>query len=175
VLTEPKWFLGSADYLKDISAAVSLPILRKDFTVSEYQIYESKAIGASAVLLICSILTDAQLASYITLADSLGLSALVEVHDEVEVTRAVNSGARIIGVNNRDLHTFDVDTGNSVRLRESIPENVLFVSESGIRGVDDIKALSSVRPDAVLIGEAMMRSDDKARFLGELRVAYEQD
>jgi indole-3-glycerol phosphate synthase len=154
---------------------VSLPILRKDFTVSEYQIYEAKAIGASAVLLICSILTDTQLASYITLANSLGLSVLVEAHDEEEVTRAVNSGARIIGVNNRDLHTFDVDTNNSLRLRKSIPENVLFVSESGISGQDDIRALSSVRPDAVLIGEAMMRSDDKTLFLGELRAAYEQD
>jgi indole-3-glycerol phosphate synthase len=154
---------------------VSVPILRKDFTVSEYQIYEAKTIGASAVLLICSILTDAQLASYIAIADSLGLSALVEVHDEDEVKRATTAGARIIGVNNRDLKTFAVDIGTSARLRKNISDDVLFVSESGISGVDDIRALSSMRPDAVLIGEAMMKADDKKAFLQELRAAYEQD
>lgn len=173
VLTEPKWFQGSATVLLDIAESASIPILRKDFTVDEYQIYEAKAIGASAVLLICSILTDAQLAEYLELADSLGLSALVEAHDEAEVKRALSAGARIIGVNNRDLKTFDVDTGNSARLRDSVPGGILFVSESGISGPDDVKALSGIRPDAVLVGEAMMRTEDKTAFLKELRTAYE--
>jgi indole-3-glycerol phosphate synthase len=174
VLTEPRWFLGSATVLLDIAESASIPILRKDFTVDEYQIYEARAIGASAVLLICSILTDKQLSEYIMLADSLGLSALTEAHDEEEVSRAVSAGARIIGINNRDLATFDVDTGNSARLRALVPDNILFVSESGISDPDDIKGLSGIRPDAVLIGEAMMKAEDKSTFLKELKTAYEQ-
>jgi len=168
VLTEPRWFLGSATYLAEIASAVHIPILRKDFVVDAYQIYEARALGASAVLLIIAILTDAQLAEYARLADSLGLSALVEAHDREEIERARAIGARIIGVNNRNLKTFGVDMTNSARLRDFIPDGALYVSESGIAGPDDIRALADARPDATLIGEAMMRADDKTRFLRSL-------
>lgn len=132
VLTEPKWFLGSDKYLKEIADAVSIPCLRKDFTVDAYMIYEAKVLGASAVLLICSILSEKQMEEYICICDELGLSALIEVHDENEIIMALNVGARIIGVNNRNLKDFSVDTNNSRRLRKMIPHDVLFVSESGV-------------------------------------------
>ena len=128
VLTEPKWFLGSDTYLKEIASAVSTPCLRKDFTVDEYMIYEAKLLGASAVLLICAILDDAQLKEYLAVCDALGLSALVEAHDNAEVDQALRAGARILGVNNRNLKDFTVDTENSRRLRARIPKDVLFVS-----------------------------------------------
>lgn len=169
VLTEPKWFLGSDTYLREIASAVSIPCLRKDFTVDEYMIYEAKLLGASAVLLICSILSEAQIREYLAVCDTLGLSALVEAHDEAEVDMALAAGARIIGVNNRNLKDFTVDTENSRRLRERIPGDILFVSESGVSGPEDVKKLGQIGVDAVLVGEALMRAPDKKRMLLELR------
>ena len=168
VLTEPKWFMGSDEYLREIAANVSIPIIRKDFVVDEYMIYEAKLIGASAVLLICSILDENQIKDYIGIADSLGLSCLVEAHDEEEIEKALRAGARIIGVNNRNLKDFTVDINNSVRLRKLVPSNVLFVSESGMKTRDDIKTLEENGTNAVLIGETFMRSDNKAAMLNEL-------
>lgn len=169
VLTEPKWFLGSDTYLREIAAAVSIPCLRKDFTVDEYMIYEAKLLGASAVLLICSILSEAQIREYLAVCDTLGLSALLEAHDEAEVDMALAAGARIVGVNNRNLKDFTVDTENSRRLRERIPRKVLFVSESGVSGPEDVKKLGQIGADAVLVGEALMRALDKKRMLLKLR------
>ena len=171
VLTEPKWFLGSDRYLREIAETVSLPCLRKDFTVDEYMIYEAKLLGASAVLLICSILSSRQLREYLQVCETLGLSALVETHDEGEVDMALEAGARIIGVNNRNLRDFSVDTENSRRLREQIPAEVLFVSESGVKTAADAAALRKIGADAVLVGEAMMRAKDKRAMLAELRGA----
>ena len=168
VLTEPKWFLGEDRFLQEISEAVSTPCLRKDFTVDPYMIYEAKLLGASAVLLICAILDDGQLAEYLETAHALGLSALVEAHDETEVRRALAAGARIIGVNNRDLHTFEVDINNSVRLRHLIPADRIYVSESGIRNAEDVGVLYRNGTNAVLIGETLMRSPDKGARLREL-------
>lgn len=169
VLTEPKWFLGSEEYLKEIANTVKTPCIRKDFTVDEYMIYEAKVLGAKAVLLICAILTEEQIKEYIRICDTLGLSALVEAHDEAEVELAIRAGARLIGVNNRNLKDFSVDTNNSRRLREMIPENVIFVSESGIQGADDVKLLKEAKVDAVLIGETLMKAENKAEKLRELR------
>ncbi len=171
VLTEPKWFLGSDRHLREIAETVSLPCLRKDFTVDEYMIYEAKLLGASAVLLICSILSSQQLREYLQLCEQLGLSALVETHDEGEVGMALAAGARIIGVNNRNLRDFSVDTENSRRLREQIPAEVLFVSESGVKTAADAAALREIGADAVLVGETMMRAKDKRAMLAELRGA----
>lgn len=169
VLTEPKWFLGSDRYLEEISAAVSIPCLRKDFTVDEYMIYEARLLGASAVLLICSILSVEQLREYIGICDELGLSALVEAHNESEVQMALNAKARIIGVNNRNLKDFSVDTENSRRLRLLIPDSVLFVSESGVGNEDDIRKLAEIGADAVLVGETLMRAEEKKAKLDQLR------
>ena len=171
VLTEPKWFLGSDRYLKEIALTVSLPCLRKDFTVDAYMIYEAKLLGASAVLLICSILGEEPLREYIGLCDVLGLSALVEVHDGEEVGMALRAGARMIGVNNRNLRDFSVDTDLSRRLRALIPSDVVFVSESGVRTAEDIRKLRETGADAVLVGETLMRAPDKAAKLAQLRGA----
>ena len=168
-LTEPFWFKGRDEYLAEISNAVTIPVLRKDFTVDEYMIYQAKTLGASAVLLICSILSKEQLSEYLGIAHSLGLSALVEAHDDGEVRTALSVGAGIIGVNNRDLRTFTVDINNSARLRKLVPPEVLFVSESGIKTAADIEALRSNGTNAVLIGETIMRSPDKKAALDELR------
>ena len=167
-LTEPFYFQGSDRYLQEITAAVDIPVLRKDFTVDEYMIFQAAAYGAAAVLLICAILNDEQLKEYRELAEELGMDALVEDHDEEEAERALKSGARIIGVNNRDLKTFQVDMQNSIRLRKLAPENVVFVSESGIKTSDDIQKLYDNQVDAVLIGETLMRSQDKKAALEEL-------
>jgi indole-3-glycerol phosphate synthase len=167
-LTEPKWFLGSDKYLKDITQNVNIPVLRKDFTVCEYQIYEAKTLGASAVLLICALLDSDTIKNYISICDELGMSALVEAHDENEVNSALKAGARIIGVNNRNLKDFTVDVNNSTRYRAMIPKNVAFVSESGIKTHDDIKVLQTNKTDAVLIGETFMRAKDKKSMLEEL-------
>ena len=169
VLTEPQWFMGDIRYLEAISSEVGIPCLRKDFTVDDYMIYEAKVRGASAVLLICSILTSKQLEQYIATADELGLSALVEAHDRNEVDMALGSGARVIGVNNRNLKDFTVDPLNCLRLREYIPEDIVFVAESGVKDHEDIQELLINKVDAVLIGEAMMRSPDKVAFLNRLR------
>ena len=167
-LTEPFYFQGSDRYLEEITAAVNIPVLRKDFTVDEYMIYQAKAFGASAVLLICAILDNVQLKAFGELAQDLGLDALVEAHDEWEVDRALNLEAKIVGVNNRNLHDFTVDMENSVRLRKMAPENTVFVSESGIKTSKDIRILYQNRVDAVLIGETLMRSPDKKAALEEL-------
>ena len=171
VLTEPKWFLGSNEYLKEIAKTVSIPCIRKDFTVDEYQIYQAKTLGAAAVLLICSILSEVQLGEYIKICDSLGISALVEIHNEKEAGMAVRAGARIIGVNNRNLKDFTVDTANSRKLRDLIPDDIIFVSESGVKSTDDIRAIREIGADAVLIGETLMRADDKKAKLDELRLS----
>lgn len=169
VLTEPKWFLGRDNYLREIASAVSIPCLRKDFTVDEYMIYEAKVLGASAVLLICSILSEDQIRDYLAVSDALGLSALVEAHDEAEVEMALRAGARVIGVNNRNLKDFSVDPENSRRLRRLIPRDVLFVSESGVKSAEDVAAIRSMGADAVLVGEALMRAPDKKAMLAKLR------
>lgn len=169
VLTEPKWFLGSDAYLREIAGAVSIPCLRKDFTVDEYMVYEAKVLGASAVLLICAILSGAQMKEYMAVCETLGLSALVEAHDEAEVEKALSAGARMIGVNNRNLKDFTVDTENSRRLRSMIPEGTLFVSESGVSGPEDVERLVQTGADAVLVGEALMRAPDKREMLSKLR------
>jgi indole-3-glycerol phosphate synthase len=169
VLTEPYYFMGDDAYLREIADAVTIPLLRKDFTVDAYMIYEAKLLGASAVLLICSILEQGTLSEYIETAHALGLSALVEVHDGDELKMAVEAGARIVGVNNRDLKTFNVDTCTSVALRKLVPDEVIFVSESGIRTRADVDILRRNNVDAALIGETLMRSRDKRAALAELR------
>ncbi len=169
VLTEPKWFLGSDEYLKEIAATVSIPCLRKDFTVDEYMIYEAKCLGASAVLLICSILSQEEIAGFIAPADTLGITSLVEAHDENEVRMALAAGARVIGVNNRNLRDFTVDTDNSRRLRDLVPDDVLFVSESGVKNAQDVECVRALGADAVLVGETLMRADDKKAKLAELK------
>ena len=169
VLTEPKWFLGSDEYLKEIANAVSIPCLRKDFTVDEYMIYQAKLFGASAVLLICSILSESQLKEYIAVCEMLGLSALVEVHDESEIQTALQSGAKIIGVNNRNLKDFSVDTQNSGNLRKLVPNDIIFVSESGVKTSEDVQTLRNIGANAVLVGETLMRAENKKQKLAELR------
>ena len=162
VLTEPKWFLGSDEYLREIAAEVKIPCLRKDFTVDEYMIYEAKLLGASAVLLIAALLPESQLKEYIGICDELGLSALVETHNEAEVDDALCAGARVIGV-------FSVDTENSKRLRKLIPRDILFVAESGVKTAADVRSLRAIGADAVLVGETLMRASDKTQKLNELR------
>lgn len=169
VLTEPEYFLGSDDYLSAVKRAVNIPVIRKDFTIDPYQIYEARIIGADAVLLICALLDTEALTEYIRIADRLGLSALVEAHDAAEVCSALEAGARVIGVNNRNLKTFEVDIENSARLRQLVPEHITFVSESGIKTPGDIDALRKNGTDAVLIGETLMRSSRKAEELARLR------
>ncbi len=168
VLTEPYYFQGNNAFLKEITENVSIPALRKDFTVEDYQIYEAKTIGASAILLICAILDDDQLRTYREIADSLHMATLVEAHDEEEVKRAVETGARIIGVNNRDLKTFKVDIQNSIRLRALVPKEILFISESGIKTAEDIRELVANGVDGVLIGETMMTASNRREQLQEL-------
>lgn len=169
VLTEPEFFQGANNYLTEIKQNVNIPVLRKDFIIDAIQIYEASLIGADAILLICSVLNVEQISEYLGIADSLGLSALVEAHDEAEVRQALAAGARIIGVNNRNLKTFAVDIDNSVRLRQLVPPEILFVSESGIRTPEDIAKLRENGTNAVLIGEVLMRSGDKKAELDKLR------
>ncbi|MBQ7169376.1 MAG: indole-3-glycerol phosphate synthase TrpC [Synergistaceae bacterium] len=169
VLTEPKYFLGRNEYLQEISGSVRLPVLRKDFVVDDYMIYEAKILGASAVLLICAILEGSKLREYINICDTLGIAALVEAHDEDEIHTALDSGARIIGVNNRNLKDFTVDTENSRRLRKIIPDGVIFVSESGIKTPEDVRDARDFGADAVLVGETLMRASDKSAMLAELK------
>lgn len=169
VLTEPEYFLGKDEYLKEIAENVTIPVLRKDFTIDPYQIYEARLLGASAVLLICSLLEKEKLASYLALTKELHMDALVEAHDEDEVRMAIECGARIIGVNNRNLKNFTVDVENSLRLRALVPDDILFVSESGIRTREDTARLAARHVNAVLIGETLMRSQDKKKALEQLR------
>lgn len=168
-LTEPKWFLGRDEYLREIAGEVSVPVLRKDFTVDPYMIWQAKVLGASAILLIAAILDQTELSEYMEIAGGLGLSVLAEAHDEREIERVLDAGASIIGVNNRDLKTFHVDTDRSARLRGLVPENVIFVAESGIRNAEDVAALSEIGVNAVLVGETLMRSNDKKAMLKELK------
>lgn len=169
VLTEPRWFLGAAEHLAEITGQVTLPCLRKDFVVDTYMIDEAKCLGASAVLLIAAILDDRQLGAFLARCETLGLSALVETHDDNEVQRALAAGARVIGVNNRNLHDFSIDLANSQRLRALIPDDVLFVAESGVRDADDVRRLRDAGADAVLIGTALMQAADKTAALQALR------
>ena len=169
VLTEPKWFLGSTEYLREIAEEVTVPCLRKDFTVDPYMIYEAKLLGASAILLICAILDTGTLEEYLKVADSLGLSAIVEAHDEAEVASAVSAGARIIGVNNRNLKDFTVDIHNSIRLRSCAPAGTIFVAESGIRTPEDVEILRQNGVNAVLVGEQLMRAGSPKEELNRLR------
>ena len=168
-MTEPKWFLGDNRYLQEIAGAVSIPCLRKDFTVDEYMLYEAKVLGASAALLICALLNREELAKYLAVCDALGLSALVEAHDENEVEMALAAGARVIGVNNRTLKDFTVDAENSRKLRQMVPKTVQFVSESGVSSREDVQRLEALGADAVLVGESLMRAPDKTQKLAELR------
>ncbi|MBR2176490.1 MAG: indole-3-glycerol phosphate synthase TrpC [Clostridia bacterium] len=169
VLTEPEYFKGSDEYVREISQKISLPVIRKDFTVDEYMIYQAAEMGASAVLLICALLDSQTIRSYIAICDSLGLSALVETHDEQEVQSALSAGARLIGVNNRNLKDFTVDISNCIRLRGLVPDDITFVAESGINTAEDIQNLRVAGVNAVLIGETLMRSEDKAAMLAQLR------
>ena len=171
VLTEPEYFLGCSRYLEEIHREIPLPLLRKDFVVDEYQIYEAKVLGASAVLLICALLNERRLARYLEICRSLGMDALVEAHDDREVAMAAGAGAGIIGINNRNLKTFEVDFSNALRLRSIVPPGTLFVAESGIRSADHIRLLAQAGVDAVLIGETLMRAEDKAEVLREFRKA----
>lgn len=169
VLTEPHYFRGRDEYLEEIADSVDVPVLRKDFVVDEYQIYRAKELGASAVLLIAAVLDDRELEGYRELAESLGMDALVEAHTREEAERAVSSGAGIVGINNRDLSTFKVDLGNSVRLRDAIPDSVVAVSESGILSPEDARMLHEAGYDAVLVGEAFMRSPDRRALLASMK------
>ncbi|MDO5547356.1 MAG: indole-3-glycerol phosphate synthase TrpC [Eubacteriales bacterium] len=170
-LTEPKWFLGSDEIFKEIRGTVDTPMIRKDFTVDEYQIYQAKLMGADAVLLICAILDTKTIARYLGICDQLGLSALVETHDESEIQSAVDAGAKIIGVNNRNLKDFSVDFSNAARLRDQIPADCLYVAESGVKTVEDVAALRKIGADAVLMGEVLMRAPDKSALLAQMRNA----
>ena len=169
VLTETDYFKGEDRFLREINDAVQIPTIRKDFIIDEYMIYEAKLLGASCVLLIAALLDTETIRQYKAICDQLGLSALVEAHDEAEAASALEAGARMVGVNNRNLKDFTVDIHNSTMLRERVPRNVLFVAESGIKTAEDITELVSAGVNGVLIGETLMRSPDKARMLDELR------
>ncbi len=168
-LTEPKWFLGSDEIFREIRRRVDTPMIRKDFTVDEYQIYQARVMGADAVLLICSLLEERTLSRYLDLCGELGLCALTETHSEAEIDMALSAGARLIGVNNRNLKDFTVDFSNAARLRDRIPPDRLFIAESGVKTAADAVRLREIRADAALIGEALMRSPDRPAFLRELR------
>ncbi|MCD7807161.1 MAG: indole-3-glycerol phosphate synthase TrpC [Lachnospiraceae bacterium] len=170
-LTEPKWFLGSDEIFCQIRQTITLPMIRKDFTVDAYQIYQAKLMGADAVLLICALLDTATVREYLKICDELGLSALVEAHDEAEIASALEAGARLVGVNNRNLKNFTVDFENAARLRELIPQGVTFVAESGVKDCEDVKSLAALGADAVLVGEALMRAADKKARLKEFHTA----
>ncbi len=170
-LTEPDRFKGSDVYLQNIVKEVTIPVLRKDFTIDPYMVYQAKMMGASAILLIAAILSDEEMKQFFEIADRLGMSCLFEAHDEVEVDRCLNVGARILGVNNRNLKDFKVDINNSIRLRSMVPEDVIFVSESGIEKPEDVIALKENGTDAVLIGEMLMRSGDKSGLIRALKEA----
>jgi indole-3-glycerol phosphate synthase len=169
VLTEPDFFLGKNDYLSQIKREAKIPVLRKDFIIDERQIYETKDIGADALLLICAILDFSQLKSFLELASSLELCCLVEAHDEKEIESALKAGAKIIGVNNRNLKTFEVDFSNAMRLRKLVPNDRIFVSESGIKTKEHIEMLRACGVNAVLIGETLMRSGNILKDLKDLK------
>lgn len=169
VLTEERYFKGSLDILKTVAADSATPVLRKDFTIDPYMIYEAKVAGAQIILLIVAILTDEQLKEYLSLANELGLSAIVEAHNEEEILRAVKVNARIIGVNNRNLKDFTVDFDNTKRLRQLVPPEILFISESGIKDRSDVVILEQIGVDGILVGETFMKAADKLAIIQELR------
>ena len=170
-LTEPKWFLGSDDIFREIRKTVQIPMIRKDFTVDEYQIYQARVMGADAVLLICALLDTAVIAEYLEICDRLNMAAVVEAHDAKEIASAVSAGARIIGVNNRNLKDFSVDFENATRLRDQIPPDCIYIAESGVRSPADAAALHRIGADAVLMGEVLMRASDRKQLLAEMRGA----
>ena len=170
-LTEPKWFLGSDQIFQEIRAAVATPMLRKDFVVDEYQLYQARLMGANCVLLICSLLDTETIKRYLDICGRLGLAALVETHDGAEIDSAVAAGARIIGVNNRNLKDFSVDFSNAARLRDQIPPEAVYVAESGVTSPAQVADLNRIGADAVLIGETLMRAPDKAELLAQMRRA----
>jgi len=170
-LTEPKWFLGSDKIFTDIRSTITIPMLRKDFTVDAYQILQARVMGANAVLLICALHNTRQIAEWLRLCDDLGLAALVETHNEAEIESAVQAGAKIIGVNNRNLKDFSVDFSNAARLRDRIPADAVYVAESGVKGPEDAALLKRIGADAALIGEALMRAEDKKTMLAKLKEA----
>lgn len=172
VLTEEEFFMGSPQYLSDISKSISTPLLRKDFIIDSFQIYEAKVLGASCILLIVAILTQKQLEEYLMIADEIGLDALVEIHDRKEMVRAIEAKAKIIGINNRNLHTFNVDLSTTLELSNMVPEGTLLVSESGIFDKKDIEKLKTAKIDGILVGESFMRSSDINKKVEELRNAY---
>ncbi len=173
VLTEEDFFLGSPNYLRDVAKTVDTPILRKDFIFDEYQIYRAKAIGASAVLLIVAILEEGELKYLIETAKRLGLDALVETHSTQEAEIALSAGAEIIGINNRDLNTFEVNLETTVQLAKMIPKGKILVSESGFHTVEDIRKIKKAGVNAVLVGESFMRSGDIKKLSVEFKNAYE--
>ncbi|MDR3185684.1 MAG: indole-3-glycerol phosphate synthase TrpC [Christensenellaceae bacterium] len=168
VLTEPEFFLGSDRYLSDISRQVEIPILRKDFTICEYQIYQAAFINAHAILLICSLLDPQKLLDFLQIADQIGIAAVTETHNEKEVEMALNAGSRIIGVNNRNLTDFSVNLKNCISLRSIVPKDRIFIAESGIKSRADVEILEEAEVDALLIGEALMVSLDKKATLRSL-------
>ena len=170
-LTEPKWFLGSDAIFRECRQAIRIPMLRKDFTVDPYQLYQARLMGADCVLLIAALLDTRQIAEGLALCEALGLSALVEAHNAEEIASAVSAGAKLIGVNNRNLKDFSVDFDNAARLRALIPADCLYVAESGVKGPEDTALLKRIGADAVLIGETLMRAKDKAALLEALREA----
>ncbi len=170
-LTEPKWFLGSDEIFSEIRQEIELPMIRKDFTVDEYQIYQARLMGADAVLLICALLDTETVAKYLALCDSLGIDALVEAHDAAEISSAASAGAKLIGVNNRNLKDFSVDFSNAARLRDLIPPSALYVAESGVSCPEDAAKLKAIGADAVLMGEVLMRAADRGAMLKAMREA----
>ena len=170
-LTEPKWFLGSDDIFREIRKATALPMIRKDFVVDEYQLYQAKVLGADCVLLICSLLDTETMAGYLEICENLGLAALSEAHDSVETESAIRAGACMIGVNNRNLRDFTVDFDNAARLRELIPPDRLYVAESGVKGPADVAALRKIGADAVLMGEVLMRAENRGEMIRAMREA----
>ena len=168
VLTEPKWFLGSDDIFKEVRKEVSIPLLRKDFTVDEYQIYQAKVMGADCVLLICALLSLEDIVKYINICNELGINALVETHNAQEIEKAIKADAKIIGVNNRNLKDFSVNLNNASDLRKLIPIDVIFVAESGIMSVQDGINLVKSGANSLLIGEALMKTSDKRKFISDI-------
>ena len=173
-LTEPFYFQGSDQYLWEIASEVDIPVLRKDFVIDDYMILQAAAYGAAAVLLICALLPTETIREYLKICDDLGLTALVETHDENEIRSALKAGARVIGVNNRNLKNFTVDFSNAANLRKLIPTNVIFVAESGVKEPQDVGVLAEIGADAVLIGESLMRAEDKTERLAEFKQAAVQ-
>ena len=172
VLTEKNFFQGNDEYLKKIMEITPLPLLRKDFIIELWQVYQSKFLGADAILLIVSILTDVELEKFQKIANTLGMECLVEVKNKEEIKRAIDCGANIIGINNRDLNTFNVDIKNTENLIKFIPKNIAIVSESGIKTSSDLKYLKEVGADAVLIGETLMRADSIKNKIKDLRCEH---